>query len=99
MKATGERWERRLWRLRCSALPVAEKAEHKHVQGSIADAADLSARKILGTPNGASDLSEWPRSVCNAAAPSARRTQGTATGIVRRVEARVIITKKSLKAL
>ena len=24
--------------------------------------------------------SEWPRSVCNAAAPSARRTQGTATG-------------------
>ena len=27
-----------------------------------------------------SDLSEWPRSVCNAAALSARRTQGTATG-------------------
>ena len=27
-----------------------------------------------------SDWSEWQRSVCNAAAPSARRTQGTATG-------------------
>ena len=29
---------------------------------------------------GYSDLSEWPRSVCNAAAPTARRTPGTATG-------------------
>ena len=29
---------------------------------------------------GRSDLSEWPRSVCNAAAPTARRTLGTATG-------------------
>ena len=29
---------------------------------------------------GKSDPSEWPRSVCNAAALSARRTQGTATG-------------------
>jgi hypothetical protein len=27
-----------------------------------------------------SDPSEWQRSVCNAAAPSARRTTGTATG-------------------
>jgi len=27
-----------------------------------------------------SDPSEWQRSVCNAAAPSARRTPGTATG-------------------
>ena len=39
-----------------------------------------------------SDLSEWPRSVCDAGAPSPRRTQGTATGIVRRVDAGVIIT-------
>ena len=29
---------------------------------------------------GYSDLSEWQGSVCNAAAPSARRTQGTPTG-------------------
>ena len=33
-----------------------------------------------------SDLSEWPRSVSDAAAPSARRAPGTATGIVRRVD-------------
>ena len=32
---------------------------------------------------GRSDLSEWPRSVCNTAAPSARRTPGTATGELR----------------
>ena len=29
---------------------------------------------------GGRELSEWPRSVCNAAAPTARRTPGTATG-------------------
>ena len=29
-----------------------------------------------------SDLSEWQRSVCNEAPPWARRTQGTATGLV-----------------
>ena len=29
---------------------------------------------------GKKEASEWPRSVCNAAAPSARRTPGTATG-------------------
>ena len=39
-------------RPRCSALPVADKAEHKCVPGSIADAAASSARKISGTPNG-----------------------------------------------
>ena len=39
-------------RLRCSALPVADEAEHKHVQWSIADADDLSSRKISGTTNG-----------------------------------------------
>jgi len=35
----------------------------------------------MGAPPGAesSDLSEWPRSVCNAAALTARRTPGTAT--------------------
>ena len=33
-----------------------------------------------GAGGGRSDLSEWQRSVCNAAAPSARRTPGTATG-------------------
>ena len=34
-------------------------------------------------PNGRnSDLSEWPRSVSDAAAPSARRAPGTATGIL-----------------
>ena len=37
---------------RCSALPVADEAEHKRVPGSIADEAGLSARKISGTPNG-----------------------------------------------
>ena len=31
---------------------------------------------------GRKEASEWPRSVCNAAAPSARRTPGTATGIL-----------------
>ena len=41
--------------------------------------------KIWGTrgalPKGRySDPSEWQRSVCNAGAPSPRRTQGTATG-------------------
>ena len=39
-------------RPRCSALLVADKAEQKCVPGSVADAADLSARKIPGTPNG-----------------------------------------------
>ena len=39
-------------RPRCSALPVADKAEQKCVPGSVADAAVLSARKIPGTPNG-----------------------------------------------
>ena len=29
---------------------------------------------------GGRELSEWQRSVCNAAAPTARRTPGTATG-------------------
>ena len=29
---------------------------------------------------GRKEASEWQRSVCNAAAPSARRTPGTATG-------------------
>ena len=57
----GERCDRRQWRPRCSALPVAETAEHKRVQGSVADAAGLSARKIPGTPNGRSDPSEWQR--------------------------------------
>ena len=37
----------------------------------------------MGAPPGAesSDLSEWPRSVSDAAAPSARRAPGTATGV------------------
>ena len=39
-------------RPRCSALPVADEAEHKRVPGSLADAANLLARKIAGTPNG-----------------------------------------------
>ena len=48
-----------------------------------------------------SDLSEWPWSVCNAAAPSARRTQGTATGIVRRVDdlGRIVIPKEIRRTL
>ena len=33
---------------------------------------------------GRSELSEWPRSVCNAGAQTPRRTPGTATGIPRR---------------
>ena len=45
---------------------------------------DLRVAKEVGSDGstaggGRSDLSEWPRSVCNAAAPSARRTPGTAT--------------------
>jgi len=53
----------------------------------------------MGTPPvaEASDLSEWPRSVSDAAAPSARRAPGTATGIVRRVEEYGIIGQKSKK--
>ena len=45
---------------------------------------------------GRSDLSDWPRSVCNAGAPSPRRTQGTVTGLVRRVDAlgRIVIPKE-----
>ena len=42
-------------RPRCSALPVADAAEHKRVPGSIADAAALSARKISGHPKRAAD--------------------------------------------
>ena len=104
------------------------------MQGSVADAAGLSARKIPGTPNGISDLSEWPRpraralpladtaraqsvpwsaddaavhskeaagyhkrTADDAAAPSARKMSGTATGIVRRVEEYGIIGQKSRK--
>ena len=99
MKATGERWERRLWRPRCSALPVAETAEHKRVQGSVADAAGLSARKIPGTPNGKSDLSEWPRSTDEEGFSKPTKMSGTATGIVQPVDARVIITQKCDRAL
>ena len=51
--AGGGRSDPSEWpRPRCSALPVADKAEHKCVPGSIADAAASSARKISGTPNG-----------------------------------------------
>ena len=48
-----------------------------------------------------SDLSEWPRSVCNAGAPSPRRTQGTATGFVRRVDdlGRIVIPKEIRRTL
>ena len=56
---------------RCSALPVADAAEHKRVPGSIADAAAIAARKISGHPKRAAD---------DAAAPSARKMPGTATG-------------------
>ena len=74
--AGGERWERRRGRPRCSALPVADKAEHKCVPGSIADAVDLSTRKISGTPNGQSDLSEWQRSAIEEGV--SRRREGRA---------------------
>ena len=39
-------------RPRCPTLPVADEVGHKRVPGSVADEADLSARKIPGTPNG-----------------------------------------------
>jgi hypothetical protein len=47
------------------------------VSGSpiIQDGSDATAAS-----GGGRELSEWPRSVCNAAAPTARRTPGTATG-------------------
>ena len=50
---------------------------------------------------GASDLSEWQRSVRDAAAPSARRAPGTATGIVRRVDdlGRIVIPKEIRRTL
>ena len=50
---------------------------------------------------GRSDLSEWTRSVSDAAAPSARRTPGTATGIVRRVDdlGRIVIPKEIRRTL
>ena len=49
----------------------------------------------------ASDLSEWPRSVSDAAASSARRAPGTATGIVCRVEkcGRIVIPKEIRRTL
>ncbi len=51
--AGGGRSDPREWQWpSCSALPVADKAEHKCVPGSIADEAAPSARKISGTPNG-----------------------------------------------
>ena len=45
---------------------------------------------------GSSDLSEWPRSADDAAAPSARKMPGTATGIVRRVDdlGRIVIPEE-----
>ena len=80
---------------------MAEKAEHKHVQGSIADVADLSARKILGTPNGASDLSEWQRSTNAKERRRRRQMSGTATGIVRRADdlGRIVIPKEIRRTL
>ena len=62
------------------ALPVADKEEHKCVPGSIADAVDLSTRKISGTPNGQSDLSEWPRSADEEGAPTPTKMPSIATG-------------------
>ena len=57
----------------------------------------------MGAPPvaGASDLSEWQRSVRDAAAPSARRAPGTATGIVRRVDdlGRIVIPKEIRRTL
>ena len=49
----------------------------------------------------ASDLSEWPRSADDAAAPSARKMPGTATGIVRRVDdlGRIVIPKEIRRTL
>ena len=38
--------------LRCSALPVAEEAEHKRVQRSVGNAAASAARRPQGTANG-----------------------------------------------
>ena len=37
---------------RCSALPVAEEAEHKRVQRSVGNAAASAARRPQGTANG-----------------------------------------------
>ena len=47
------------------------------------------------------EQSEWPRSVRDAAAPSARRAPGTATGIVRRVDdlGRIVIPKEIRRTL
>ena len=49
----------------------------------------------------ASDLSEWQRSADDAAAPSARKMPGTATGIVRRVDdlGRIVIPKEIRRTL
>ena len=51
-------------------LTSACPAHRSFKTGSDATAADGGVR----------ELSEWQRSVCNAAAPSARHTPGTATG-------------------
>ena len=57
----------------------------------------------MGAPPvaGSSDLSEWPRSADDAAAPSARKMPGTATGIVRRVDdlGRIVIPKEIRRTL
>ena len=67
--ASGGRKEANEWQWpRCPALTVADEAGHKRVQGSVAYAAGLSARKIPGTPNGSSDLIALQRSVGNAGA-------------------------------
>jgi len=55
----------------------------RRISGGYCRAMQTNLRRgAMGAPPVAesSDLSEWQRSVCNAAALSARRTQGTATG-------------------
>ena len=51
------------------------------LQGGLFDFCKLSGGAMGALPDGRySDLSEWPGSVSDAAAPSARRAPGTPTG-------------------
>ena len=45
---------------------------------------------------GGRELSEWQRSVCNAAAPTARRTPGTATGTLVGAVTHVLVNDPSM---
>ena len=87
MKATGERWERRLWQKKGAERVAAVD----RCQGAPSTQADVGHRNRAMTARGSMYLSR-PLQIGKG------ERYMKATGIVRRVEARVIITQKCDKA-